>query len=178
VNMPALAGRRAASLLLRISSGRRCVSAPRRNLSTAEELADSSSSEPQWLILADDCSWKGVGHTVAQLGRRCLLVHGGSERGKAAAQRALFEMRKARVECATFTVQQRYPSADTVTQALSMARRIGATIVVGLGSGGVVDTAKAVAALAGSSGKVLQYLESPSDGVLGSASGGGAVNYR
>eukprot|EP00953_Heterococcus_sp_UTEX-ZZ885_P008986 5327-Heterococcus_DN1.PRE.1 len=60
-----------------------------------------------------------------------------------------------------------HPLNTTVDEGLAVARRVGATCVVGIGSGGVIDNAKAIAALFGSSGVCIPHLECPSDAVLG-----------
>lgn len=51
------------------------------------------------------------------------------------------------VNCAVFTARGSYPTGDGIDEAREMAKRIGAGSIVGIGSGGVVDTAKGTARL-------------------------------
>eukprot|EP00611_Tribonema_gayanum_P020049 TRINITY_DN3591_c0_g2_i2.p1 TRINITY_DN3591_c0_g2~~TRINITY_DN3591_c0_g2_i2.p1 ORF type:complete len:444 (-),score=88.00 TRINITY_DN3591_c0_g2_i2:184-1515(-) len=164
---------RAAAGSLRCSCGARrnagAVAARGRSRYKCFSSSSGANSQVTDVTLEDDCSWKAIGDCIAGLGGKCLVVHGGSNRAQASAQRILFEIRKARVDCTTYTVKDLYPTAPGIDEGLSMAKRIGAMSVVGLGRGGVVDTAKAIAALVGTKGKCQHFLESPSDGVLGSS---------
>lgn len=51
------------------------------------------------------------------------------------------------MNCVVFTARGSYPTSDGIDEAREMAKRIGASSVVGIGSGGVVDTAKGTARL-------------------------------
>lgn len=46
-----------------------------------------------------------------------------------------------------FTARGPYPTAEGVDEARAMARRVGAMSIVGIGVGGALDTAKAIAKL-------------------------------
>ncbi|CAM9337486.1 unnamed protein product [Choristocarpus tenellus] len=92
----------------------------------------------------------------------CVAVVGDSERAKSQAQRSLFELRKAGVNCVSFTARGPYPTADGIDEARAMVRRIGASSIVGIGNGGIIDTAKAASVLHGSRGSCKNFLVSPS----------------
>ncbi|CAM9466601.1 unnamed protein product [Discosporangium mesarthrocarpum] len=105
----------------------------------------------------------------------CLVVVGKSDRAQGQAQRALFEARKAGVNCLTFTAVGPYPTADGIDEARAMARRVGASVIAGVGSGGVIDLAKATALLHGSSGSCKNFLMSPSAQLM---AGGGHTTRK
>jgi alcohol dehydrogenase class IV len=119
------------------------------------------------IVLQAGCAWGSAGTTVVAKSSRCLVVQGISERAQELAHRLMFELRKARVDCVTYTMDNYHPLNTTVDEGLAVARRVGATCVVGIGSGGIIDNAKAIAALFGSSGVCIPHLECPSDAVLG-----------
>ncbi|HPD47103.1 MAG TPA: iron-containing alcohol dehydrogenase [Anaerohalosphaeraceae bacterium] len=56
------------------------------------------------------------------------------------------------------------PSVDILEKAVAQARHAGCEVVVGIGGGSVIDTAKAVAALLTNPGDVMQYLEVVGEG--------------
>ena len=87
------------------------------------------------------------------LGRRVLLVTG--RRHHPAATMAQ-DLNAAGLECRHFIVTGE-PTVETVKAGASAAAN--ADLIVGLGGGSVIDTAKAVAALAANPGEVLDYLE-------------------
>ncbi len=56
------------------------------------------------------------------------------------------------------------PSVEVLAEAVDNARSAGCNVVVGIGGGSVIDTAKAVAALLTNRGSVMEYLEVVGDG--------------
>ncbi|CAM9355462.1 unnamed protein product [Ectocarpus fasciculatus] len=118
------------------------------------------------LIVEADCSWTKVVAQVASHGRTCLAVADENAPGQAAG-RCLFELQKAGINCAMFTGRGAYPTTDGIDEAREMARRIGATCIVSVGSGGTIDTAKAAARLHASSGGCKHFLTSPGGVLMG-----------
>ncbi len=94
-----------------------------------------------------------VAPAAAAMGRRVLLVTG---RRPNPASALAAEMIAAGLECRRFAVNGE-PTVTTVEQGVAAAA--GTDLIVGLGGGSVLDTAKAVAALAANPGEVIDYLE-------------------
>ena len=89
------------------------------------------------------------------LGRRVLLAIGGRA-NTAAGLQTLLAARVLHVEL----VQVRgEPTLNTVAEAAAQARNAKCDVVIGLGGGSVLDTAKAVAALLTNTGNLLDYVE-------------------
>ncbi|MEW4570141.1 iron-containing alcohol dehydrogenase [Tautonia sp. JC769] len=88
-------------------------------------------------------------------GRRALVVLGGSERGREALTAGLAEVGIASVVVAVGGE----PTTDRVDEATHLARAEGVDLVIARGGGSVLDAGKAVAALIGNPGAVLDYLE-------------------
>jgi alcohol dehydrogenase class IV len=96
-----------------------------------------------------------LGEIAVTLGRRALLVVG---RSAARAEVARERLGAAGVESLVFPVAGE-PTVQDVRRGTQRARAEGAELVVGLGGGSVIDTAKAVAALLGNGGDAMDYLE-------------------
>lgn len=89
------------------------------------------------------------------LGHRALVVLGGSERGREALTAGLAEAGLASVVVAVGGE----PTTHQVDEATRLARAEGCDLVIAQGGGSVLDAGKAVAALLGNPGEVLDYLE-------------------
>lgn len=89
------------------------------------------------------------------LGRRAFLVSGGDPRRAAFAREALQEAGLAPVQWAV----EGEPTIATVSAALEAARHARCDLVVAVGGGSALDSAKAVAALLANGGQPLDYLE-------------------
>jgi alcohol dehydrogenase class IV len=89
------------------------------------------------------------------LGRRALVVLGGSNRGREALTEGLSD---AGVRSVVFNVRGE-PTTHMVDQATGIARAEGCDLVISLGGGSVIDAGKAVAGLLANPGDVLDYLE-------------------
>jgi alcohol dehydrogenase class IV len=98
-----------------------------------------------------------LGELCRSWGRRVLLVRDGAPLDESGAMDRL-RASLAGFELRSFTVLGE-PDLDTVDSALREARAAETEIVVGLGGGSVLDTAKAVAGLLTHPGTALDYLE-------------------
>ncbi|MCL2648563.1 MAG: iron-containing alcohol dehydrogenase [Phycisphaerales bacterium] len=111
-----------------------------------------------------------IGGYAAAYGKRALLV----SRPETAKVAALFKqvkgsLEKAGVVVTHFTGVIPNPTTDSVTQGARMARESGAELVIGLGGGSAMDTAKAVAVETANGGTAWDYLfykNAPSDKTL------------
>lgn len=89
-------------------------------------------------------------------GSRALLVSGKSGESAALLREAL--NKEQQITCVTFTVEQE-PSIERVLQGVALAKVSGAQMVISIGGGSVLDTGKAIAALATNPGDPFDYLE-------------------
>jgi alcohol dehydrogenase class IV len=96
---------------------------------------------------------------AAGLGGRALLAlgQGAAARGGPVAQLAE-KLATRGLVAASFTVVGE-PRVTDVDEGARVAREAGCDMVIGLGGGSVLDTAKAIAALAANSGGALAYME-------------------
>ena len=72
-------------------------------------------------------------------------------------QRATAALKKSGLQVASFAEVAPEPDARLVAQGVEAARQAGATLVIGLGGGSVIDVAKAIALVAASGGEVSDY---------------------
>ena len=96
-----------------------------------------------------------LGDEAAALGRRALFVAGGHP-GRWAP--LLQDLQSRGLEVASFSVPHE-PTVELVRQARRLAQDFGADIVLGVGGGSALDTAKAVAVLLSHEGDPMDYLE-------------------
>src|SRR5262249_4223425 len=89
------------------------------------------------------------------LGRRALVVLGGSSRGRTALTEGLSD---AGVRPVVFNVSGE-PTTHLVDRATGIARAEGCDLVISVGGGSVIDAGKAVAGLLANPGEVRDYLE-------------------
>ena len=97
----------------------------------------------------------GAAPIIGALGRRVLLVTGRDPERAARLAAALETVGVSRV---SLTVPGE-PTVDLVRHGTELARSAGCDTVVGFGGGSAIDTAKAVAAMLGNGGDVLEHLE-------------------
>ena len=109
---------------------------------------------PNRIVFGEGCS-RSLANEAAQLGQCALLVTGRSAERSAEAFKAL---QKLGIATQRFGVSGE-PDLQTIRGGLAIARNFGADLIIGFGGGSVIDTAKAIAVLAGNSGDVLEYLE-------------------
>jgi alcohol dehydrogenase class IV len=96
-----------------------------------------------------------LGHVVAPLARRALLVTGRSVERAAPSRKALTS---AGLDVLPFPTAGE-PTVDDVRRGVDAARDEGVDVVVACGGGSAIDAGKAVAALLGNGGDPLDYLE-------------------
>ncbi len=98
---------------------------------------------------------EGVGQLAAEWGQHAFIATGlPAER----LEPLLESLNKAAVSSTILRVE-REPTLDFVQQGLELARRQGCDMVIGIGGGSAIDTAKAIAALLANPGDPLDYLE-------------------
>jgi alcohol dehydrogenase class IV len=123
---------------------------------------------PTRIITGIDC-FDYLGQRVAELGSRAMLVCGAhSLHASGQLDRARRLLQDARVELVLYDAVTGEPTLDIVQAGLDMARQHEVTVVIGIGGGSAIDTAKAVAGLYTHPGTVDDYF-----GKVRQVSGGG-----
>ena len=89
-----------------------------------------------------------LGEEIARLGKRALLVTYPGESLKSAVDQAIELLRQNGVETVLFTDLEANPTHSQVNHGGQAARDAGCDVVVGLGGGSAIDTAKAIAVVA------------------------------
>lgn len=102
---------------------------------------------------------------VARHGRRCLLVTGGSSFDGLGLDDLDARFAATGVELVGHVRAPAEPGPDVVDAFAHTARDLDAAVVVGIGGGSVLDTAKAVAGLAATGTSVMDHLEGVGRGV-------------
>lgn len=92
-----------------------------------------------------------------RFGRKALLVTGKGKSSVDAAGRVLELLKSAGMETAHYDGVKPNPTTDQVTQGAKMAKELGAEVIIGLGGGSAMDTAKAIAVEAVHPGTVWDY---------------------
>jgi len=92
---------------------------------------------------------------AADLGKRALIVRG---RNPDRTKHLEAIIRAANINYSLFEVHGE-PTIDRIDAGVKQAREIEADFVIGFGGGSVIDSAKAIAALATNLGPILEYLE-------------------
>lgn len=100
-----------------------------------------------------------VGALARPLGSRALVVRGGPHLDRAGSIDRLQRALAAQGLAFTYAPVRGEPAIATVESAVELARAARCDLVIGLGGGSVLDTAKAVAALLPQPGTLLDYLE-------------------
>ncbi len=98
-----------------------------------------------------------AGQIAASFGKRVLLVTGGKSTDDPA-DRLMTDLRGRGVTAERFSVKGE-PDLATIQQAVEAAKAMGAEVVIGLGGGAAMDSAKAVAAMLTNPGEITDYLE-------------------
>jgi len=107
-----------------------------------------------------------VGEEAAKLGRRALIVisRGGSMRRTGILEKVQNFLSEHGVTSIIFDEVQPNPIAPTVDEGAQIAREEKCDLVIGLGGGSPIDTAKCIAFMAKSPGKFWDYVQSGSGG--------------
>lgn len=107
-----------------------------------------------------------VGEEARGLGTRALIVvgQGGSIRRTGVLERVERLLRKEGVESIVFDKVQSNPIAPTVDEGAKLAQAEGCDLVLGLGGGSPIDSAKCIAFMAKSPGRYWDYVQSGSGG--------------
>jgi alcohol dehydrogenase YqhD (iron-dependent ADH family) len=92
---------------------------------------------------------------IAELGRRALLIHGASP-GRA---QWLVDGLTEQGLALSFASCPREPDIELIEACVEVGRGADVELVIGVGGGAVIDTAKAVAGLIPAQGQVMDYLE-------------------
>jgi alcohol dehydrogenase class IV len=123
---------------------------------------------PTRIITGVGC-YDSVGRHVAALGSRALLVCGSrSLRASGHLDRARRLLQEAEVELVLYDAVTDEPTLDIVQAGLDMGREHAVQVIVGIGGGSAMDTAKAIAGLYAHPGTVDDYFAK-----LRQVSGGG-----
>lgn len=96
-----------------------------------------------------------IGEIARELGKRALVVTGGSKRHAA---QSLESLAAAGLRSEVFAVTGE-PTTTAVERGVDAARGPGVDVVIGIGGGSAIDAAKAIAALVTNPGALLDYLE-------------------
>ena len=96
-----------------------------------------------------------LGTRLTQFGKRALVVRGSDP---ARTRSLLARIEAAKIDYSCFEVRGE-PTVEQVAEGVSQARQAEAKLVIGIGGGSVIDSAKAIAGLATNSGAILDYLE-------------------
>ena len=102
---------------------------------------------PTKIISGRDCL-TSRGELLRPLGKKALIVTGGSSSGNGSLSDAVTALRNNGQEFSVFDGVRPNPTLDCVQAGAEQARKTGAEFVVGIGGGSALDAAKAVAVLA------------------------------
>jgi len=100
-----------------------------------------------------------IGELAAELGHSAMVVTNAGQPGDGGVVDGLAEMLAEAEMPSAFWRQRGEPTVDGVETATKLAREKGCDMVIGLGGGSAIDTAKAVAALLTNGGGPLDYME-------------------
>lgn len=96
-----------------------------------------------------------IGTIVEEFGNRVLIVSGGPQE---ISDRLHILLDLHAISCSLYRIHKE-PTIDTVGDVVELARRTSSNLVIGIGGGSAIDTAKAAAALLTNPGEMIDYLE-------------------
>mgnify|MGYP001052720205 CR=1 FL=1 len=101
---------------------------------------------------------ESLGKVAARFGRQALVVCGaGFARRSGLLQRTLEQLQGAGVAATAYEAVRGEANLSTVDDGIALARRIEADVVIGLGGGSAIDTAKAIAGTTPLPGSIWEY---------------------
>ena len=100
-----------------------------------------------------------IGETAAKLGRSCLVVYNGGERGGGGAVDRVCESLDAAGPSTHLFRQRGEPTIADVERGVAAGREFDCDVLVGVGGGSAIDAAKAMAGILGNGGSPLDYME-------------------
>ncbi|MCD6289889.1 MAG: iron-containing alcohol dehydrogenase [Anaerolineae bacterium] len=100
-----------------------------------------------------------IGDLVAGFGHKAMIVLGGEFLRTSGIVDRLAENLDAHKVGRTYYLVKGEPQISTIDEALDEARSAGCDVVIGIGGGSAIDTAKAVAGLLTNGGSALDYME-------------------
>jgi alcohol dehydrogenase class IV len=106
-------------------------------------------------IIFENGSFKKVPNLIKELGSKVLIVKG---KNSILANQLSEWLYKINVEFEIFSVCSE-PTTHDIVKGVGLARLSGCNVVAGIGGGSVIDSAKAIAALASNKGELIDYLE-------------------
>lgn len=92
---------------------------------------------------------------ISSMGNNILLVTG---KNTDRAEKILTQIRRRDCKIEIYSVESE-PTTNIIDEGINLARVAGCNLVVGLGGGSVIDSAKAIAAMVPNKGELLDYLE-------------------
>lgn len=99
-----------------------------------------------------------LGAHAAALGKKALLVTTPGKTGTLYGSKVKELLEAAGVECVVYTGVQPNPLASAVRAGADLAQESGCELVIGLGGGSAMDTAKGIAFLTGKEGDIFDYI--------------------
>jgi len=102
---------------------------------------------------------KKVGEEAKKLGKKALIVSGRNFARKTGILKKVEDLiKKAGVEVTLFEEVKPNPSLKIVEKGADLSKRRGCNVIIGLGGGSAIDTAKGIAVLSTNSGPLAHYL--------------------
>lgn len=99
-----------------------------------------------------------VGTHAAALGKKALLVTTPGKTYSLYGEKIVGLLSESGVDCQVFTGVQPNPLASSVRKGADLAAETGCDLVIGLGGGSAMDTAKGIAFLTGKEGDIFDYI--------------------
>jgi alcohol dehydrogenase class IV len=106
-------------------------------------------------IIFGSGSYNSIGKLAHELGTRALIIYGGPQEIMV---RAIDLLKVEEVSCASEKINNE-PTVDTILTLVESARSLSVNLILGIGGGSAIDSAKATAALLTNPGNITDYLE-------------------
>lgn len=99
-----------------------------------------------------------IGSEASALGRKAMIVTGRSSRRNGVLQRVQALLNRQGVESVVFDKATANPLAETAELGAEQCIELGCDVVIGIGGGSMLDTAKGIAFLCGNNGPLVSYI--------------------